>query len=404
MCGLFGVYNPMGMTISEIEHAFDLGIVSQLRGKDSAGVACVTEKSNKKLSFNVFKTVGTSTHLLTEKLKEVFLTNRPLILSGHTRLATCGLVNERNAHPIQTGRVIGCHNGVISKLEPFNDKDENADTDSRTLFKLIAEHGIKHALTEAKDGAYALVYIDQAARTINFIRNMRRPLCYMWSSDKRTMYWASETSFLEMLRIREGRNLFTEPKWFDIDVLRTTEIGKFAWKSTELEVDDSTYTVINPDTSGGHTFKKATETLLAERLRLAAPDTSKKYTAMFCPACKKDLAFCYCQGLGDKPTSVPNTAMYPYKKDGRFKDLRWYSHWKDQIIEVENVIDVLHSGCQTCTMPMKPEDAVDWTSATSVVCHQCLKDPMIWQLISKKPSYTGKLIHKPAGWANERKH
>jgi glutamine---fructose-6-phosphate transaminase (isomerizing) len=112
----------------------------EYRGYDSAGVATLTGSS-----LHLRKRVGRLTEL-TRHLRERPAPGRVGI--SHTRWATHGPANDRNAHPhlSSDGRVAVVHNGVIENHAPLKCQLEaegvvfRSDTDTEVIAQLIAHH------------------------------------------------------------------------------------------------------------------------------------------------------------------------------------------------------------------------------------------------------------------------
>ncbi len=109
----------------------------EYRGYDSAGI-CVEEDSD----LRVIKRKGKI-----RDLKEIVPDDLPGTVGiGHTRWATHGEVNDRNAHPHMddTGKVVLVHNGIIENYQGIKKRllDEGhtfqSDTDSEIIAHLIA--------------------------------------------------------------------------------------------------------------------------------------------------------------------------------------------------------------------------------------------------------------------------
>ncbi len=165
MCGIIGYIGK--------REAFPIIIKGlerlEYRGYDSAGVALLDGK------MNVFKKKG--------KVAELFKyakDHNPAgnIGIGHTRWATHGAPEDRNAHPhlSESGSIALIHNGIIEnyltlKTALLKDGDTfKSDTDTEVLAHLIekvkikdnlsTEEAVREALSQVV-GAYAIVVLDE---------------------------------------------------------------------------------------------------------------------------------------------------------------------------------------------------------------------------------------------------
>jgi hypothetical protein len=100
------------------------------RGGDSYGVA----KLNREGKIRVWKGLGEAIGSI--DLPQV--DSSQLML--HTRRRTHGAINLENAHPLQHGHILGCHNGIVSNHFDLNKKyNRDFALDSRHIFQHIAE-------------------------------------------------------------------------------------------------------------------------------------------------------------------------------------------------------------------------------------------------------------------------
>lgn len=167
-----------------------------VRGKDSTGVFGVTAASH------VDSLKGDADgYLFTEtKQYDQFKTRMQdyKIAVGHNRAATSGKVNAQNAHPFREKHIIVVHNGSVKNAKDLAE----TEVDSHTLAFALSQYDAPTALGKI-DGAYAVVWYDQQARTLNLARNHLRPLVLL---EYPTMWiFASEGGLPMWLNGRENR-------------------------------------------------------------------------------------------------------------------------------------------------------------------------------------------------------
>ncbi len=162
MCGIVGVSSKV--------HALNKSIAGLMalsyRGYDSAGIATVSNNE-----FNRVRSVGKIENLC-EKLKEYNFDESTSFI-GHTRWATHGKPEERNAHPIVSGNVAVVHNGVIENFLELKEKLKNdgvkfeSDTDTEVAAALVNKYfsednnpinAVQNALKEMT-GSYAFAFM-----------------------------------------------------------------------------------------------------------------------------------------------------------------------------------------------------------------------------------------------------
>ena len=105
MCGIFG---GIGRQLNPgIIRA--LALINRERGTDSLGFFANSGK--------FIKRAGDPLECLGDDDFADFIEKsckKGWFLAGHTRFATRGKVTTRNAHPFRFGRIVGCHNGVVT--------------------------------------------------------------------------------------------------------------------------------------------------------------------------------------------------------------------------------------------------------------------------------------------------
>lgn len=141
----------------------------EYRGYDSAGVALLNG------NMTVFKKAGKVNDL--EKVVDMNKTEATIGI-GHTRWATHGEPNDRNAHPhlSQSGKLAIIHNGIIENYASIKAELQKrgytfkSDTDTEVLVNLVEEvlktenttldNAVRIALNEVV-GAYAIVVLNR---------------------------------------------------------------------------------------------------------------------------------------------------------------------------------------------------------------------------------------------------
>lgn len=164
MCGIIGYAGHRPAVPLIIEGLKSL----EYRGYDSSGLAFVHQNE-----VELYRAPG-KLHCLEEKLggQEIFL---PTCAIGHTRWATHGAPNEKNAHPHPdaSGDLALVHNGIIENYrelkEGLREKGYTfaSETDTEVLVQLIADKlktapSMTSAVAEALrmvQGAYAMVLV-----------------------------------------------------------------------------------------------------------------------------------------------------------------------------------------------------------------------------------------------------
>ncbi|MEI6187652.1 MAG: glutamine--fructose-6-phosphate transaminase (isomerizing) [Alphaproteobacteria bacterium] len=161
MCGIIGinsyenVANKLVAGLKKLEY----------RGYDSAGIACIKDDS-----ICTVKTSG-KVGALEDKLTHSSCNGH--IGIAHTRWATHGEANSKNAHPHSTDKVSIVHNGIIENYDTIRNMltDEGinfeSDTDSEVILRLIDKYiksgespfeSTKNAIMQLK-GAFAVLAI-----------------------------------------------------------------------------------------------------------------------------------------------------------------------------------------------------------------------------------------------------
>lgn len=240
MCGLISIISKSynGFTIKEKEMFDDLLYIDALRGEDSTGAMAIDTDGN----LEMHKEASVAGYFqASEEYKTMCrnLVRDGAAVVGHNRKATKGNITDENAHPfVVDDRIILVHNGTL-----YGDHKKIADTevDSHAIAHLIHEKGddVEAALREL-NGAYALIWYDVHAKSMNFVRNSQRPL---WFCETPSAWmWASEPGMLIMTLQRHQQQLTINTKLEELPVgeLHTfTRDGK-QWKKEVKKLDLTT--------------------------------------------------------------------------------------------------------------------------------------------------------------------
>ena len=224
MCGVVGILTQGVANDKEVGLFKGLLLVDQIRGEHATGVAKVNTRTNE---VTILKKAMDSTDFLAMDEAKTFLNdNKAQIYIGHNRYATMGDKSKHdNAHPFQHEHITMVHNGGVDPfgldlLEGY--EQQGVDVDSHMVCMTIAKHGAEKAIKEHLAGAFALIWWDSKEKSLNFIRNVDRPL-YMAITSAGALVWASEKGMLDVFLKRSGRTTGyrVEPILIPVDTLHT---------------------------------------------------------------------------------------------------------------------------------------------------------------------------------------
>lgn len=173
--------------------------MNELRGVDNTGIASVSRNIiNGQREIRIAKVEGPPYFLFDTKAFDRCFHGNNLLYIGHNRSRTVGGSDRKNAHPFLFNDIVGAHNGTIDFMNK-NRLENGADfkTDSEAIFNNIQVHGIEETIGRIeKTEAYALVWYDRRDNSLNFLRNDKRPLVYVYSNDRKAIFWGSEYELL----------------------------------------------------------------------------------------------------------------------------------------------------------------------------------------------------------------
>lgn len=199
MCGIVGIISSKNVVPMLVEGLKRL----EYRGYDSAGVATLVD-GNIARARAEGKLVN-----LEERLKSQPLAGH--IGIGHTRWATHGEPNERNAHPHATANVAVVHNGIIENYAELKEELQQhqvrfeTETDTEVIAQL-AEHYIKqgetpenaaHKTFDRLRGAFSVVIMFKGEEKMLIAARQGTPLAIGYGEGE--MFIASDSYALSPL-------------------------------------------------------------------------------------------------------------------------------------------------------------------------------------------------------------
>ncbi len=176
-------------------------LLDYFRGQDSTGVAIVSKKGK----VDVLKIADDPIMLFQQvDFDQTVVGVSDAIWIGHNRAATIGSTTRSNAHPFKARHITGVHNGTLEKScfwELGGRLENEYGTDSETVFQHIAAYGVDDTISRLQ-GAWALVWYDEKAETLNMIKNDKRPLylCKTERDNTKFLTWASEFKMIVAAR------------------------------------------------------------------------------------------------------------------------------------------------------------------------------------------------------------
>lgn len=239
MCGIYGIaksptpynakqYNDVRRIIR------DIAINSETRGKDSSGIASVG--NNVKIHKSLLKS---SKFVDTKEYNSVIksLKNDTRIILGHTRFATQGKITASNSHPFKVGNTVGAHNGCVYNVGKMEKKlDKVCPVDSQLIFKSIDKSNTIEEAVKYFDSDFALCFVKDNLNVLHLCRETNRPLYVAYVSKLKTLFFASETEFLEDSLWLYGEY---EPEVYKLktNILYSFDVNKFSETTSVIKTD-----------------------------------------------------------------------------------------------------------------------------------------------------------------------
>lgn len=416
MCGIVGVAGYIGN--KEKEAFQDMLIFSQTRGPHSTGVASIDRKGNQVI---VAKCLGRPEELIDcdKRYDKVVDYNKKFML-GHNRYATTGKVSKKNCHPFLFENILGCHNGTIPayRLNNLKISAKDYETDSEAVLANINEVPMKEVF-EKLDGAWAFVWFDARDNTLNFYRNKERTLFYIYSKDKRTIFWASERGFITTALERREidfdkeniyiANLDTHMKWVIPDEFgkpfahpvmvkveyddwqKNSQRYNYNYNHNNTEYDFDGYPVNQPyQNHTQHSCRlppdKDQKGLVIVHNRSGngqvfqspKPNTSEDSTQATLDAAKKALR----PEVKDfeAPAAIPETDNQGYIKNFKHSPTFLYRGFRGERLSKNEFEQITKKGCSYCDAPAVWGQPVRFFSKDEHLCLDCARNPTSLEL------------------------
>lgn len=419
MCGIVGIASSY-LNQMDVARFRELLLVSGLRGMDSTGVISIRRQEDKgkqqiKVSYRK-KAIDPVGFMFEKESQKLWAGDPPVrALIGHTRLATQGEVKIENAHPFTFPNVIGVHNGTISYK--FGDSG-NFETDSQALYSLINEKGIDAALQEVEDsgwdGAYALVFYNHKEKTLNFIRNIKRPLWLAWNESANNLYFASEIGMIDLVigrsntrLARTGSFMPTQPLVHELWSLDMTQSSVSNLKRRRIDIKTK---VSHSWHYHGQSYKNIEDWRTAQK---KDEEVSKAGASCDVPALEKPFSPEQARAAAEKSisegsatggkeateagkeASTPFSATPPpwvnskQNKGGALSThvhkslgsseiggIKFFKGWAGREFSEKKMLDKLRSGCAWCQAQLELHDLPDvkWFDEDTFLCDDCQRD------------------------------
>lgn len=194
MCGHVGVAGSLAFKDELLIKR--LLVFDYFRGPDSTGLAVLRKNGETRIAKKACNPLDLFD---TKSFTEALNGHNSHVFLGHNRAATKGAVTNLNAHPFQSGNIIGAHNGTLSdasfkELKEFLG-DPNIGTDSEAIIMCIDKIGIEETV-KMLQGAWALVWMDIETKKLYFLRNEERTFWVSYSPLLDKIMWSSEWPIL----------------------------------------------------------------------------------------------------------------------------------------------------------------------------------------------------------------
>lgn len=230
MCGIYGIAkSPTPYTNKQLKVVKkvlrEMAVDSESRGAHSSGIAKVGANTR------IYKSLLPSSKFVdTKEYHDAVrsLKTDSYILLGHTRFATEGAIVKSNAHPFKVGDVVGAHNGCVYNISEMQTKlDKQCPVDSQLIFKSLNDNDNIQEAVQNFDADFALSFVKKNPMKLYLTREENRPLYVAYVPSLKTLFYASEDSFVEDALVKNGIN--------DVDVYSLNKNTLYAFDTAKFD-------------------------------------------------------------------------------------------------------------------------------------------------------------------------
>lgn len=399
MCGIFAYYghknNAPKIVVEGLKRL-------EYRGYDSWGLAYKTNDD-----INIYKRVGKIGDVKTKDLKFEPST----FAIGHSRWATHGSVNQKNAHPhfTENKEIVLVHNGIlenyleIKKILKKKGHKFISDTDTEVIAHLIEEHAkTKNFETSVRDavkqieGRYAIVVMKKDEDRIIAARK-GSPLIIGVGKTRGEYYIASDIpAFLpytnQVIYLDDNQLIQINSKIKFFDIIKNEEIKKriieIEWDAQSAEKGEFPHFMIKEIIEQKDTLNRAInqDQEIIEKVAKAIKEAQGTYLVgcgtagkvcmvgqyLFADIAKKHVNFSYGSEFAScKDFLKPKTLVICVSQSGETADtleaIEVAKEKKSKVVSIVNVESSTMAKMSDIVLPIKagPEKAVASTKATT---------------------------------------
>lgn len=399
MCGIFAYYghknNAPKIVVEGLKRL-------EYRGYDSWGLAYKTNDD-----INIYKRVGKIGDVKTKDLQF----EKSTLAIGHSRWATHGSVNQKNAHPhfTENKEIVLVHNGIlenyleIKKILKKKGHKFISDTDSEVIAHLIEEHAktknfetsVREAVKEM-EGRYAIVVMKKNEDRIIAARK-GSPLIIGVGKTKGEYYIASDIpAFLpytnQVIYLDDNQLIQINSKLKFLDIIKNEEIKKriieIEWDAQSAEKGEFPHFMIKEIMEQKDTLNRAInqDQGIIEKVAKAIKEAQGTYLVgcgtagkvcmvgqyLFSAIAKKHVNFSYGSEFAScKDFLKPKTLVICVSQSGETADtleaIEVAKEKKSKVVSIVNVESSTMAKMSDIVLPIKagPEKAVASTKATT---------------------------------------